>query len=47
MFKHYTGKYFVNEYGAVKTLNISQSCINRVCLGQRKSAKGFIFEYLK
>lgn len=32
---------------ASKILNISQSCINRVCLGQRKSAKGFIFEYLK
>ena len=32
---------------ASKILNIPQSCINRVCLGQRKSAKGFIFEYLK
>lgn len=32
---------------ASRQLNIAQSLINRVCLGQRKSTKGFIFEYLK
>lgn len=38
---------FVSMSEASRILNISQSSINKVCLAQRKSAKGFIFEYLK